>query len=304
MNLNIATPSTRHRIAIKLEKNMVVRTIPNTWVNTTENIIIPISIHSAIHDDIDGYFKFCSMINVIKSKSAGKIIVLLSEGAHVNVINLQHQNNISQTLHLCRQDAEKLYQRYQSIFTGCEVTYWQDFIMRHANYKNYKNAIYSQIISNEAFKVSILNDLEKGYSELTVLDISQEALGKSKERLGDKANRITWVEADVLKIDFPENSFDLWHDRAVFHFLTKAEERKAYLEVLKKALKSGGFVIISSFSLEGPLKCSGLDVVRCSSETLSSELGNGFSLIKSSDERHKTPFNSFQNFVYVLFRKN
>ncbi|OGW84981.1 MAG: methyltransferase [Omnitrophica bacterium RIFCSPLOWO2_01_FULL_45_10b] len=146
--------------------------------------------------------------------------------------------------------------------------------------------------------------LEKGYSELTVLDISQEALGKSKERLGDKANRITWVEADVLKIDFPENSFDLWHDRAVFHFLTKAEERKAYLEVLKKALKSGGFVIISSFSLEGPLKCSGLDVVRCSSETLSSELGNGFSLIKSSDERHKTPFNSFQNFVYVLFRKN
>src|SRR3989338_7464648 len=163
----------------------------------------------------------------------------------------------------------------------------------------------AQIIDVGGGTSTLADDLlTKGFSDLTVLDISSEALNQAKKRLGEKSKRMIWLEADILKADLPKSVFDLWHDRAVFHFLTKAEERKAYLEVLKQALKSGGFVIISSFSLEGPLKCSGLDVVRCSSETLSSELGNGFSLIKSSDERHKTPFNSFQNFVYVLFRKN
>ncbi len=143
--------------------------------------------------------------------------------------------------------------------------------------------------------------LAKDYSDLTVLDISGEALNQSKKRLGEKSKQIAWIEDDILKADLPKRAFDLWHDRAVFHFLTKAEARKAYLEVLKQSLKPGGFVMIASFSLEGPPKCSGLEVMRYSPQTMSQELGPGFSLIKTCSERHQTPFDTFQNFVYCLF---
>ncbi len=152
---------------------------------------------------------------------------------------------------------------------------------------------------------TFVDDLcEKGYGNLTVLDISSEALSESKKRLGEKAKRIAWHESDILKVDLPENAFDLWHDRAVFHFLTKAEERKVYLKVLKQSLKRGGFLIVAAFNLEGPLKCSGLEVMRYSSETLAKELGDGFTLLRSMNENHQTPFDTLQNFVYCLFRKN
>ena len=144
----------------------------------------------------------------------------------------------------------------------------------------------------------------KGYSDLTVLDISAEALNQSKKRLGEKAGQMTFIETDILKAGLPKNGFDLWHDRAVFHFLTQRDERKAYLETLRQSLKPGGFVIIASFSLEGPPKCSGLDVMRYSPEILGRELGSDFALLNSCFERHKTPFNSFQDFVYCLYKKS
>ena len=146
--------------------------------------------------------------------------------------------------------------------------------------------------------------LAKGFSQVTILDISVQALNQSKKRLGKKAKSITCLEADILKASLPASSFDLWHDRAVFHFLTKVEDRKAYLEVLKQSLKPNGFVVIATFSLEGPCKCSGLEVSRYSSETLSKELGKEFKLVSSLNECHKTPFGASQNFVYCLFQRN
>ena len=145
--------------------------------------------------------------------------------------------------------------------------------------------------------------LAKGFSDLTVLDISSEALNQSKKRLGEKSKAVKWVEADLLKADVPKNTFDLWHDRAVFHFLTQPEERKVYLEVLKQSIKPGGSVIIASFNLEGPPKCSGLEVMRYSPETLAREFGKDFTFITSVNERHKTPFDTLQDFVYCVFRK-
>jgi ubiquinone/menaquinone biosynthesis C-methylase UbiE len=145
--------------------------------------------------------------------------------------------------------------------------------------------------------------LAKKYERLTVLDLSSEALEKAKERLANLADKVTWIEADITKVSFPANSFDLWHDRAVFHFLTGSEQRQSYLKVLRDSLKPGGFLIMATFSLEGPLKCSGLEVMRYSPETLSRELGEEFQLLKSSRERHQTPFDTFQNFIYCLYQR-
>ena len=145
--------------------------------------------------------------------------------------------------------------------------------------------------------------LDEGFTQLTALDIASDSLEISKKRLGVKAKKIKWLEADILKADLPENAFDLWHDRAVFHFLTKPEDRKVYLEKLGRSLKSGGFVIMASFSLEGPQKCSGLDVQCYSAETMSKEIGSGFMLVRSDQERHHTPFNTVQDFVYCLFKR-
>lgn len=145
--------------------------------------------------------------------------------------------------------------------------------------------------------------LTKGYGNLAVLDISAAALHKSKERLGERADKITWIEADILKFDFQENSFDLWHDRAVFHFLTEPDERKKYIKALERALKPEGFFIIASFNLEGPSKCSGLDVMRYNPETLSQELGSDFLFLESMNEQHQTPSSAFQSFIYCIFKK-
>lgn len=146
--------------------------------------------------------------------------------------------------------------------------------------------------------------LAQQYERITVVDLISESLKKAKERLGKLAEKVTWIETDITRASFPVNSFDLWHDRAVFHFLTNPEDRKKYIKTLTNSLKSGGYLIMATFSLDGPLKCSGLEVMRYSPETLSRELGAGFNLLKSSKERHQTPFNTFQNFSYSLFKRS
>ena len=145
--------------------------------------------------------------------------------------------------------------------------------------------------------------LERGVRDVTVLDVSGRALAAVKARLGTKAERVTWVEADITDAKLPSASYDLWHDRAVFHFLTNAEDRRCYLTILNEALKPGGQVILATFALQGPLRCSGLEVLRYSPETLQAELGKGFTLIESLDESHRTPFNTVQQFLYCLFQK-
>ena len=144
--------------------------------------------------------------------------------------------------------------------------------------------------------------LDKGYEKLAVLDISGNSIERAKSQLDEKSREINWIEADVTKFSFTEQ-YDIWHDRAVFHFLTKAEDRKGYINSLNQALKLNGHLIIATFSLDAPPKCSGLSVVRYSSETLQSELGDNFILEEAVVEDHVTPSWVKQNFIFCRFIK-
>ena len=144
--------------------------------------------------------------------------------------------------------------------------------------------------------------LDAGFTNLTVLDISATALQRAQERLGPRAEQVTWIEADITAATLP-GTYDVWHDRAVFHFLTDPEDRKRYLAAAERALPSGGHLILATFSLQGPPTCSGLEVVRYSRESLSGELGDRFHLVETREELHRTPRNATQAFLYARFRK-
>ena len=146
------------------------------------------------------------------------------------------------------------------------------------------------------------NLLARGFERVTVLDISQAALDVAKARLGRRASQVQWIAADVTKWRPPE-TFDLWHDRAAFHFLVDAADRAAYVARLKKAVKPGGHVIIGTFAIDGPEKCSGLPVNRYDAARLSEELGTGFALIHARAHDHITPWHSQQHFQFCVFRR-
>ena len=161
----------------------------------------------------------------------------------------------------------------------------------------------SAIIDIGAGEATLVDDLlAHGYNKLSVLDISQAAIDVVKQRLGAAASKITWLAADVLQASLPAQHFDLWHDRALFHFLTAAEQRSIYVQQLIRTLKPGGHAIIATFGPQGPEKCSGLDVVRYDAESLHRELGPRFQMVESMVELHRTPFNTTQQFIYCVFR--
>ncbi len=145
--------------------------------------------------------------------------------------------------------------------------------------------------------------LERGFIDVAVLDISGKAISDSQERLEHKAAEVNWHVADITHANLPADRYDLWHDRAVFHFLTDEADRRKYIDLVMCSLKVGGHIIVASFGLEGPQKCSGLDVVRYSPDTMHDEFGNSFELIKSIGETHQTPFGTMQDFVYCYCRK-
>lgn len=145
--------------------------------------------------------------------------------------------------------------------------------------------------------------LAMGFTSLTVLDLSASALEAAKKRLGARADIVHWLEADIISVDLPKHAFDVWHDRAVFHFLTTDEQRKAYIERVKHAVKPGGHVIIATFAEDGPEKCSGLPVMRYSADALHAEFGRCFEMKVHSKEDHHTPFGTTQQFTYCYFRK-
>lgn len=150
---------------------------------------------------------------------------------------------------------------------------------------------------------TLVNDLvARGYPNVTVLDVSQTALDVARAKLGSEGRAIRWICADVTQVELPPQSFDVWHDRAVFHFLTTPEHRKAYIQLVTRAVRPGGHVIISTFGLEGPTKCSGLDVVRYEAETLYGQFGAQFNLVESSKELHVTPAGTTQQFLYCYCR--
>ena len=152
---------------------------------------------------------------------------------------------------------------------------------------------------------SVLVDrlLEQGYRRLAVLDISPTSLAYAQERLGDRARHVEWFTADVTEFVAP-HPFSLWHDRAVFHFLTLPGDRKKYVDTLKKTLRPGGYLVLAAFAMHGPTQCSGLDVVRYDAGKLMNELGGQFALIGETGETHVTPDHKEQAFSWFrLVRK-
>jgi SAM-dependent methyltransferase len=144
--------------------------------------------------------------------------------------------------------------------------------------------------------------LAHGYKDVTVFDVSQTAIDVSKKRLGKASEYVKWFVADITKAELPPRAYDVWHDRAVFHFLTAMDERTAYVRQVARAVKQGGHVIVGTFGPEGPTKCSGLDVVRYDAESLHKEFGVHFHLLDHSEELHRTPFGTVQQFLYCLCR--
>jgi SAM-dependent methyltransferase len=143
--------------------------------------------------------------------------------------------------------------------------------------------------------------LDEGYQNITVLDISEKAIEKAKQRLGKRAAKVNWIVSDVTAFR-PATTYDCWHDRATFHFLTKHDEITTYLEIARKAVKR--FMAIGTFSDRGPIKCSGLEVHQYTEEELEQQLANGFEKLKCITEDHTTPFDTTQNFLFCSFKRN
>lgn len=152
----------------------------------------------------------------------------------------------------------------------------------------------------ESVLVDYLIDL--GYLDMSVLDISNKAIEHVKKRLNEKAINIEWHEKDITQF-IPLRTYDIWHDRAVFHFLTDQKSKDSYIKALKAATKKGSHIIIATFSKDGPTKCSGLDIVQYDDSSIESELGDQFQLLASQSEIHITPAGNEQRFIYFLFRR-
>lgn len=146
--------------------------------------------------------------------------------------------------------------------------------------------------------------LEVGYQSISVLDISENALSAAKARLGEKAQLIDWVAGNITTVELPAQHYELWHDRAVFHFLTEPDQQRQYRDRLLSALKPGGHLVIGTFAPEAPSKCSGLTVQRYDSELLQNTLGDEFELIRQDKEMHTTPGGVEQMYLYCHFRKS
>jgi 2-polyprenyl-3-methyl-5-hydroxy-6-metoxy-1,4-benzoquinol methylase len=161
----------------------------------------------------------------------------------------------------------------------------------------------ASVIDVGAGESTLVDDLlARGYQNITVLDVSQTAIDVTRKRLGAAERCIHWLVADITQINLEPCSYDVWHDRAVFHFLTSVEQRIAYVRQVAQAVKRGGHVIVSTFGTKGPKQCSGLDVVRYDANSLHGQFGSRFRLVKSSEELHQTPFRTIQQFLYCYCR--
>jgi ubiquinone/menaquinone biosynthesis C-methylase UbiE len=137
------------------------------------------------------------------------------------------------------------------------------------------------------------------YPHITLLDISSEALNITRERLGETSSaRLQWLVGDITAMELPEQAYDIWHDRAVFHFLTQPLQRSRYIQQVQRAVKPGGHIIIATFATDGPNQCSGLDIVQYDATALHHTFGTDFNLIHSTHETHITPWASEQKFIY------
>ena len=162
---------------------------------------------------------------------------------------------------------------------------------------------YASIIDVGGGESTLVDDLVAWhYRRITVLDVSQTAIDVTKTRLGARAQQVEWLTADITRAELSPNAYDVWHDRAVFHFLTNPIERIGYIRQVARTVKTGGYVLVSTFGPQGPTKCSGLEVIRYDAESLHAEFGIRFRLLDSLTELHKTPFGTTQQFLYCLCR--
>ena len=143
-----------------------------------------------------------------------------------------------------------------------------------------------------------------GFSELWVLDVSAAALSSARRNLGERANRVHWVEADVNRAQLPSGYFDIWHDRAVFHFLVTPADRRTYVSTALRAIKPGGHLIMATFAEDGPERCSGLPVARYDAASLAAQFGDACKLLRTEKEIHRTPAGKSQSFRYCVLRRN
>ena len=164
-----------------------------------------------------------------------------------------------------------------------------------------KNAKIIDIGGGDSFLVDHLIDL--GYSEITVLDISDAAIQKAKNRLGNKAEKVTWIVSDIIEFQ-PTEKYDVWHDRAAFHFLTNKEEREKYVLIADQSLNYNGILIVGTFSVNGPFKCSGIEITQYSEESMLDQFKSKFEKVNCFTIDHTTPFNTIQNFLFCSFKKS
>jgi SAM-dependent methyltransferase len=154
-------------------------------------------------------------------------------------------------------------------------------------------------------EATLVDDLVgNGYRDVTVLDLSAKALAVAQGRIEKRLRRhVQWIRGDITRVRLEKGRYDVWHDRAVFHFLTSSQDRARYVAQVRKAVRPGGHVIVATFGLQGPEQCSGLDVARYDSKTLHGEFGAPFQLLDSVTEMHETPFGTVQQFVYCLCKR-
>ncbi|MDQ8144548.1 MAG: class I SAM-dependent methyltransferase [Gemmatimonadota bacterium] len=145
--------------------------------------------------------------------------------------------------------------------------------------------------------------LADGLGRITVLDLSGAALARARTRLGARADEVTWIEADVTTVVLPPQSVDIWHDRAVFHFLTAPDDRARYAAVAASAVRPGGSLVIATFAADGPLRCSGLEVARYTPEGIAEALGDAFRLVRGFGDVHRTPTGAEQRFSVAVLRR-
>lgn len=199
-------------------------------------------------------------------------------------------------MHSSKEHWEKVYQTKQPE----AVSWFQEHAARSLEIIRSIGASFDANIIDVGGGASTLVDdlLSSGFNNVSVLDLSASALDVTRKRLGALGDCVTWIAGDICTVNLPEQAYDIWHDRAVFHFLTKPVDRASYVQQVMKSVKPGGHVIVATFAPDGPEQCSGLPVARYAPGELHQEFGPSFELLKHMEEEHKTPWGSVQHFVY------
>jgi 2-polyprenyl-3-methyl-5-hydroxy-6-metoxy-1,4-benzoquinol methylase len=201
-------------------------------------------------------------------------------------------------------DPEQHWERVYGTKQATQVSWYAPHLERSIAMIEAAADASAEIIDVGGGASTLVDDLlALGYLKVSVLDVSSTALTLAKERLGAQAELVKWIAGDVTSVRLAVKTYDVWHDRAVFHFLTGSPDRRAYADLAAGSLKPGGHAIVAAFSLEGPTRCSGLDVVRYSAESLSRELGPAFTLKQEIHESHRTPSGTEQKLIYCLFQR-